>query len=153
MAIAALVVAVLALLISGLSVAYTRRATHAQEAEDRRARSPRLAIGPQHAGDGATSVIYVVRNDGPQDLDSLVIYRPRPHDGITYPIAKTGSDWATDEVELGPLAMTQEAHFTLCVGAASPMPAFRVRITCRSGRDTWDLAETLEEPSIGLSVY
>jgi len=53
MAMAALVVAVLALVISGLSMAYTRRNTHAAEAADRRARTrsstpqppPRPAVG------------------------------------------------------------------------------------------------------------
>ena len=153
MAIAAFVVAVLALVISGLSVAYTRRYTQAAEAEDRRARTPRLSITAEHGAEGATSIIYVVRNDGPQDLDSLVIFRPRPMDGITYPMAKTGMNWVTDEVELGPLGVTQEARFTLSVGAGSPLPTFRVRIRCRAGRDTWELVEELEEPSRGIGVY
>ena len=153
MSVAALVVAILALVISGLSVAYTRRATHAQEAADRRARSPRLVVSPLPADEGATSVIYALRNDGPQDLDAIVIYRPRPNDDITYPIARTGHDWVADEVDLGPLAMTQEARFTLGVGVAASLPTFQVRIECRAGRDTWDLPETLEPPRRGLGMY
>ncbi len=153
MAIAALVVAVLALVISGLSVAYTRRNTHAAEAADRRARTPRLATAAEHGAEGATSVIYRVRNDGPQDLDSLVVFRPRPMGGISYPIAKTGMGWAEDEIDLGPLAVTQEARFTLSVGSGSSLPTFRVRVKCRAGRDKWELAEELEEPRRGVSVY
>ena len=55
-------------------------------------------------------MIYRVRNDGPQDLDSVTIHRPRPPDRITYPIAVTGggAGWATDEVTLGPPATKEE---------------------------------------------
>jgi hypothetical protein len=29
-----------------------------------------------------------------------------------------------DEIELGPLALTEEARFTLCCGAAEDLPSF-----------------------------
>lgn len=153
MAIAALVVAVFALVISGLSMAYSRRYTHAAEADDRRARTPRLAIASEHAEEGATSIIYTVRNDGPQDLHSLLIFRPRPMDGITYPIARTGLNWAEDEIDLGPLAVTQEARFTLAVGPGSQLPTFRVRVKCRAGKDSWEMAEVLEKPTRGIGAF
>jgi hypothetical protein len=150
---AALAVATLALVVSILSVAYTRRATHAQEAEDRRARLPKLNITSEYDSDeNATSTIYTVRNDGPDDLDSVVVHRPRPPDGITYPIAVVSHDWADDTIELGPLALTQETKFILCTGRGWPH-AFRVRIDCQRDRDKWTLTEELEQPQRGAGVY
>ena len=74
-------------------------------------------------------MIYRIRNDGPQDLDAIIAYRPKPPDGITYPIAATGrTDWVDDEVDLGPVPLTKEVRFTLCCGIAEELPQFVVRI-------------------------
>lgn len=81
--------------------------------------------------------IYRVRNDGPQDLDSVVIHRPVTDDRITYPIAVTGEDYAENGIELGPLALGQEARFTLCCGGAQQPPEFRVRVDTKAGQDSW----------------
>ena len=96
----------------------------------------------------ADLVIYRVRNDGPQDLASAVIYRPQPPDRITYPLAVTGDTvgWAANEIALGPLAVTREAKFTFCCGSAVELPEFRVRIECKSGPDTWTLSRVLPPP-------
>lgn len=153
MAVAAFLLSVLALVLSAVSVAYTRRTTHAQEAEDRRVRTPDLTLTPERPADGAASVIYEVRNDGPQDLESLVIHRPRTADGVVYPIGEVGRDWAEDEVELGPLGMTASKRFMLCVGSRSEHPDFRVLVLCRAGRDRWQLAFALEVPAPGVGVY
>lgn len=129
------------------SVAADRSATTAESA-DRRARTPRLAIiADDPAPAPCDKVIYRVRNDGPQDLHALTIFRPRPAEGITHPIAKTGvTGWADDEVTWGPLKLTAELRFTLCCGAAEKVPEFRVRIECRSGDDNWELNELLPSP-------
>ena len=107
------------------------RSADAAESSDRRARTPRLAILlSDHVLAPNDKVIYRVRNDGPQDLDGVVVHPPRPPDRITYPIAITGAGWADDEIGLGPLAMTQETRFTLCCGTARDVPEFRVVIEC-----------------------
>jgi hypothetical protein len=123
------------------------RSAHAAEAADRRARTPQLDIVLSNpAPTPIDRVIYRVRNDGPQDLDDLIIYRPRPTDGITYPIAVTGRDFADDEIHLGPVALAQEAQFTLCCGAAAELPEFRVRIECLSGHESWTMTCLLPPP-------
>jgi hypothetical protein len=128
-----------------------RRSADAAESMDRRERQPNLSIDlempVQHPGD---SVIYQVRNDGPEDLDAVTIYRPRPPDGIAYPIAVTGAGagWADDEISLGSLRLTQIASFTLCCGAALVIPEFRARIECRAGKDTWALTRLLPPPRL-----
>jgi hypothetical protein len=163
LSIAAVVVSVSAVVISGLSYrasdrsakaadqsakAADRSATAAESA-DRRARTPQLAVmlsGP--FVDLSDRVIYRVRNDGPQDLDEVVVYRPRPPDNIEYHLAVTGpgAGWADDQISLGPIAITQEALFTLSCGVSPTLPEFLVRIECRSGADQWTLNEQLPTP-------
>ena len=123
------------------------RSADAAESSDRRARTPQLAILlSDHVLAPNDKVIYRVRNDGPQDLDGVVVHPPRPPDRITYPIAITGAGWADDEIGLGPLAMTQETRFTLCCGTARDVPEFRVVIECRAGTDEWLLTQLLPPP-------
>ncbi len=147
LSIAALAVSLVAVFFARVSARAGARSAAAAVASDHRVRTPNLAIlhdDPTPApGD---RVIYRVRNDGPQDLEELVVYRPRPPDRIKYPIAVTGGDWADDEVGLGPLALTQEVRFTLCCGSAQDPPDFRVRIMCRAGDDEWEFGALLPNP-------
>jgi hypothetical protein len=130
------------------------RSADAAESSDRRERTPQLAIlldNPAYAP--VDRVIFRVRNDGPEDLSSVSTYRPRPPDRIKYPIAKSGvGSYAEDEIVYGPLTVTQELKFTLCCGAADAPPEFRVRITCNSGKDTWELNELLPPPRAHLNL-
>lgn len=149
----ALVVSVLALAASGASVVYTRRQAHAAEqktmlalAEDRRAREPTLSLSVHPATHDGSHAIYSVRNDGPQDLDSVVVCKPRPDDGINYPVAATGSTGWEDEAQIGPLALTQIGRFTLSIGTASSLPEFSVEIVCRAGDDEWRQVHQLAYP-------
>ena len=131
------------------SAAAADRSAAAAESSDRREREPILSISLDHPVPApADLVIYRVRNDGPQDLASVVIYRPQPPDRITYPLAVTGdtAGWAANEIALGPLAVTREAKFTFCCGSAVELPEFRVRIECKSGPDTWTLSRVLPPP-------
>ena len=156
--VAALVVAFRALHESGRAAKAAERAAEASEraadsaeATDRRNREPQLTImlsDPVAApGDRA---IYRVRNDGPQDLDSILIYPPTTTDRITYPIAITGAGgWQTEPIELGPLALTHENRLTLCCGTANVLPEFHVRIEGRAGNDRWDLSRPLTNPRDG----
>lgn len=147
-AIISLLIAVLARRDSARSAMAASRSADAAEAVDRRSRTPRLHITLRHPAPAPVDrIIYNVRNDGPQDLDELIIYRPRPTDHITYPIAATGrGDYADDEVHFGPLPLTQEVMFTLCCGAGSELPEFRVRIDCVAGSDAWTLTQLLPSP-------
>ena len=146
---AALSVALVSALFAFLAARAASRSADAAESSDRRTRTPLLAIlldDPSPAP--IDRVIYRVRNDGPQGLDAVVVHRPRPSDRITYRIAVTGGStgWADDEINLGPLAMTQEARFTLCCGSAPDLPEFRVLIECRSGTDEWSVTSLLPCP-------
>jgi hypothetical protein len=147
--IGALVVAVLSYFASDRSAKAAARSAGAAESADRRARTPRLTVtlsGP--VADLSDRAIYRVRNDGPQDLDQVIVYRPRPPDRIEYHLAVTGSGegWADDQISLGPIAITQEARLTLSCGASAVLPEFLVRIECRSGPDKWTLTERLPSP-------
>lgn len=99
-------------------------------------------------------MIYRVRNNGPQDLDALIVHRPRvpagPRipDGIKYPLAVTGgwTGWADDEIEFGRLPLGQVVDFTLCCGAEMKLRQFRVRIECLAGSDRWEMLVLLPAP-------
>lgn len=142
------IVALLARREAARSADAATRSADAAEAVDHRARSPQLDIRLSHPAPAPVDrVIYNIRNDGPHDLDDLIVYRPRTIDRIKYPIAATGrGDYADDEVHLGPLALTQEARFTLCCGASPDVPEFRVRIECLAGQETWTMTELLPSP-------
>ncbi len=77
----------------------------------------------------------------------MTVYRPKPPDRITYPIAATGkTSWVDDEVDLGAVALTKEVRFTLCCSAAEELPEFLVRIECAAGDDAWVLTLALPSP-------
>ena len=139
---AALAVAVLALVVSVVSATYTRRSTRVVEETDRRARFPSISVVPEIVTTDARQAFYRIRNDGSQDLDSVLIYRPRTDDGITYPLAPVGGAWADDEIDLGPLPVAETKRFTHCVGTG-PTPDFFARVVCRSGQDEWTLTVPL----------
>jgi hypothetical protein len=122
--------------------------TAAIAAIDRRERVPKLEVWLEHpAPPGTDRVIYYLRNDGPTDLDSVVVYRPRTADRITYPIAQTGrGSWEDDEVDIGPLALGQRVAVTLCCGVADVLPEFRCRLECRHGEDAWTVVLLLPTP-------
>ena len=157
-------IAVLALVASAFSVWYAKRSADASDrsaeasgrsalasevsastaqAEDRRARSPRLTVEREGRPSSAeTSVIFTLRNVAPDDLDSVILHRPMTDDGLRYPVARVGTDWS-DVADLGALALGQSGRFTLSVGSAQDLPEFWVRITCREGDDEWNLLERL----------
>lgn len=88
----------------------------------------------ERTGERDNRVTYRVRNEGPEDLDSVVIHRPHSEDRTVYPVGALGGDVA-DAVELGPLPMRPERRFVLAVGSAPTLPTFRVRIACSAGHD------------------
>ena len=145
--IAALLLSLISTIIALLARRDSSRSARAAEAADHRAREPKLEIilsEPEPAP--IDRGIYRLRNDGPQDLEDIVIYRPRLPDQIKYPIAVTGSDWAEDEIHLGPVALGQEVRFTFCCGIAAKLPEFRVRIDCLAGSETWQTTWLLSSP-------
>ena len=148
LSIAALLVSVISAIVTFLARGDAARSARASEAADHRARVPQLDILlSQSAPAPNDRVIYRVQNNGPQNLDDLIVHRPRPSDRQTYPIAITGGgSWAVDEIHLGAVALTQEVRFTLCCGAAEDLPEFRVRIDCLSGGDSWTIAHLLPPP-------
>jgi hypothetical protein len=146
---AALVLAVLALIVSGLSVAYTRRQTHTAEAADRRARHPLLVFSlyADTTERQEPDVLYGIRNDGPQDLDSITVHSPKTIDPFfDYPVACVGRDFGPEPAELGPLVLGDETAFLLHIGPGLSLPEFRVRVACRADRDCWEWLQPLDPP-------
>ncbi|WP_345520090.1 hypothetical protein [Nocardioides conyzicola] len=157
MEIAALSVAALALVVSVASAAYARRTAHAAEREaeaatsaERRANRPTLVVEIEaKVGETDDSAIYNVRNDGPIDLDSISVHPPTPDDGIRYPVARVGSDWADHAAGLGAVRMGERARFVLAIGAREKLPDFRVRLVATRGADEWEQVVLLDNPRRG----
>ena len=147
LSIAGVLVSLISAIVAILAKRDSSRSAHVAEAADHRARTPQLEIIlSEPAPVPINRVIYRLRNDGPQDLEDIVIYRPRLPDQIIYPVAVTGSDWAEDEIHLGPVALGQEVRFTFCCGIAAKLPEFRVRIYCLAENKTWPLTRLLPSP-------
>ena len=155
LSVAALLVSVISAIVTFIargdalrSAQASERSASIAEAADHRARVPQIdVLLSQSAPVPTDRVIYQVRNNGPQDLDDIIVYRPRPSDRITYPVAITGSGgWAADEIHLGSIALGLEARFTLCCGVAEDLPEFRVRIECCSGEESWTITCLLPPP-------
>jgi NAD-specific glutamate dehydrogenase len=98
----------------------------ADRAEDHRRRTPRLAVAVEaKAEHDGSNVIYGVTNEGPADLDSVVVHRPILGDverRIVHPVARTGAEYG-DAAEIGPVAMGTYGRFTLSRGSASGCPS------------------------------
>jgi len=168
-----MILGILALVVSGLSVLFAyrlgrsadksasaaassavaaERSARVAESMDHRARQPRLHIAMgSPAPAPIANVIYTVRNDGTEDLDEVVIFRPRPSDQIVYQIALTGGasgggSGYMDEANFGPMRLAEEKRFTLALGAAEFLPEVRVRVRVRTGSNEWDLIEVLPPP-------
>jgi len=158
-AIAALVISILALLVSGLAVFFAARQTRearrqadAAQKQLHRADTPVLTVTLRDEPRDGPDLLYEVRNDGHQDLDSVVVQRPETPDRVRYPVARLGGDYG-DEAELGPLAMGAAQGFLLRVGPTQMPPEFRVRISCRVGAETWPLSRLLEPRPPGPQIF
>jgi hypothetical protein len=151
----ATVLATVAVLVSLLALRHAKRSADASEdsAEaakslERQSRTPALTItldSPAVAPEDR--VLYHVRNDGPQDLTAVTIYRPRTRDRVSYPLGLTGTGtgFADDEIVF-PLELSAQRTITLCCGGAPKLPEFRVRIVCVAGNDRWDFTQGLPPP-------
>src|ERR1700712_1550257 len=93
MALAALIVSLIALVVSSLSVLYTRPQARAATSADMRERRPNLAVTLHEAVDSTeTTAVYYVENLGAEDLDSVLVHRPKTPDRGRYPLARLGGD-------------------------------------------------------------
>ena len=153
MVVAAFIVSVIALLVAGASAVYARIQATAAKNADLRARRPILGVSLHEAvSSGEDSAVFYVGNQGLEDLDSVVVYRPVTADGVQYPVARIGTEFG-DQAELGPLGIRAKQGFVLSIGAGETLPEFRVRIRCRVGKDTWEDAHVLDDPRFHLGVY
>jgi hypothetical protein len=121
----------------------------ADRAEDKRRREPQLTVAVdamvEHNGQDA---IYRVTNEGPVDLDSVVVHRPilgPVENGIVHPVARTGGGIYDDQAEIGPIAMGTYGRFTLSLGPGEKVPEFRVRIVSTAGVESWERVVLLNE--------
>jgi hypothetical protein len=149
LAIAALAVSIVSAVAAYLSWKAANRSAGAAESADRRAREPQITILlSMPTPPPGNLVIYRVRNDGPQDLDAIVIYPPEPADNRNYSIAITGggTGFAQGPIDLGPIRVSSEGRFTLGCGSDRFLPEFRVRVECKSGSDTWPMSRVLPPP-------
>lgn len=122
----------------------------ADRAADHRARTPRLVVTvDKKVPHDGTDAIYRVLNDGPVDLDSVVVHRPvlgEVEGRIIHPVARTGVTDYEDQVDLGPIHVTQYGRFTLSLGSRDTLPEFRVRVVCWAGDESWPLNFRLDDP-------
>lgn len=121
----------------------------ADRAEDHRQRAPRLlvSVDAKVAHDGDTA-IYRVVNEGPADLDSVVVRRPvlGPVEGaIVHYVAGIDSDY-DESAEIGPIPMGQYGRFTLSLGNGATLPQFRVTIVSTVGGESWSEVVLLDDP-------
>jgi len=159
--VAAFVVSIFALLLSGTAILYARRTADAadrQAAEAGRqadaaheelhlANIPVLTVTLKDESASGPDVQYEIRNDGRKDLDSVVVQRPEAIGRVRYPIARVGVTDFEDQVELGPLRLGETSQFLLKVGSTPSPPEFRVRIACCAGGDKWDVSKLLAPPA------
>ena len=92
--------------------------------------------------------IYRVTNEGPVDLDSVVVYEPvlgEVEGRIRHPVARTGSDYSRT-AEVGPIPMGTYGRFTLSLGVGVELPQFRVKIVSRAGEEEWAELVLLDPP-------
>jgi hypothetical protein len=156
--VAALVLSLVAIGVSIASVVYTKRQADAATKAEWRANKPVWAVEiEQQVDERADAAIYRVRNDGPQDLDSVSVHPPKTDDGVRYPVAPVGREWPEDlatEAALGSLAMGQTGRFVLSIGVRVETPEFRVRLVATRGKDTWEEVILLGRPrSRGVQVF
>jgi hypothetical protein len=153
MAVAAFVVSLVALFAAGASALYTRTQATAAKNADLRARRPLLAVTlHESVSSGETKALFYVENQGIEDLESVVVFRPVTADGVRYEVAKLGTNFG-DSAELGPLEIRAKQGLVLSIGPADDLPEFRVRIRCRIGKDTWEDAHVLADPRFRLMVF
>jgi NAD-specific glutamate dehydrogenase len=121
----------------------------ADRAEDHRQRKPHLLVTvDQLAAHDGTAAIYRVTNEGPCDLDSVVVHLPilgEVEGRIHHPVATTGSDYG-ETAEVGPIVMGTYGRFTLSLGSGAALPKFRVKIVSRAGGEEWSEVVLLDHP-------
>ena len=125
----------------------TARVESARHHEERR---PRLsvALDPGTVRD-SDRVIYRVTHDASVDLDSVVVHRPvlgEVEGGIKHEVARTGRGSFGNEAQVGPIGSGTYERFTLHVGNAPVLPAFRVEIIVRIGDEEWPQIVKLADP-------
>jgi hypothetical protein len=121
----------------------------ADRAADHRAREPRLivTVDKRVEYDG-TEAIYRVLNDGPADLDAVVVHRPvldEVEERIVHQVAHTGETGYEDQADLGPIRVTEYERFTLSLGVREVLPEFRVKFTCRVAGEEWTVTRVLDQ--------
>lgn len=154
MVVAAFIVSVVALLVSGLAVVYTRIQAKSATNADRRARRPKLnVVLDEGISRTEKSALYFVENTGEEDLDSVLVRRPVTSDGVRYPVARLGQDFG-DEAELGPLEIKAKQGLVLCVGSGERLPDFRVRVKFRIGNEKpWEDVYELDNPRPDADIF
>ena len=160
MSLAAFVVSVVALLVAGASVAYSRTQAKAGEAmarhdRERRheERTPRLSATSRV--DGSWQRIGIAL-DGPEDLDALVLRQlpPRLNEADTGCLVDTADGRRLNEVQLGPVVVGMQVAARYQVNSdANRGTLARFHAVCRLGDDIWTIPVEVEYPNSTVWAY
>lgn len=130
-----------------------RQSARADAAADHRARTPRITIALESkAGykQGEVDAIYEIVNEGPEDLDSVIVHRPKTDNSVHYNVAATGRSDYSDTAEVGPLPIASRTRFSLAVGpwvSDGSLPTLRIHLVCTSASgEAWNIPFTLDPP-------
>lgn len=155
-AILALVVAILSAVFTGIAVRFAgessdaaKKSAAAAQAADYRQRQPNLSIElEQRVPHDSTMAIYRIVNVGPADLDSVIVHQPTPEStgGTSFLVACTGEGDFAETAEVGPVVMGAYGRLTLCLGVASSLPEFRVKVVSWANDESWPEVFQLEPP-------
>jgi hypothetical protein len=122
----------------------------ADQAADHRAREPRLIVTVENMVEhDASEAIFRVLNNGPVDLESVIVHRPilgEVEGRVRHQVAHTGVTDYASWANLGPIAVTEYERFTLSLGIRDELPEFRIRMVCSAGDESWPLTFLLDHP-------
>lgn len=122
----------------------------AATAADHRADTPVISMHVD--SDYGDRLILQVRNDGHQDLNSVVVdQHVEPDTGVVHPVARTGERGGAgsaflEQVEVGPIRIGERSRLSLSLGPGGLQPGVRLRLVARACERDCPLSIDVPDP-------